>query len=223
MSQQVEARLPASQGHDPRSLPGHRQRGMGNPGLLPGRLPRPAGPGSGAPAEPRGSDATRVLSKGLCVLCRPRSPEPSGLQHSALIWPTANVAAPFVTTASFCFFLFFSKLLLFILLIPCGFLGQDLDYSSFHKPETETRWVMHPAKVQCCWYMAHSTHCQAAGREISNPSQDHLGLSAQSQAALHISSWAGGPGGANGSFRFSGASQSLFLLWWQLVTARMAP
>lgn len=81
---------------------------------------------------------------------------------------------------------------------------------------------MHPAKRQCHWYTAHSTRCQAAGGEISNPSQDHLGLSAHPQAALHISSQAGGPEDANGSFRFSGASQSLFLLWWQLVTVRMA-
>lgn len=112
-------------------LPGRRQRGKAwEPwaATLPWCFLHPARPGSRTPAELHSSDATQVLSKvsgpkGLCVLCRLRSLEPSGLQHSALTWPTANVAAAFVTTASFCFFFFFFFIIIYFADSLC-FLGK---------------------------------------------------------------------------------------------------
>lgn len=127
----------------------------------------------------------------------------------------------------FCYYCFILFLFIYLFRPSPLVLGQDPHNCPFPKPQTEMRWLMHPAKhrpQQCRWRRARSTRCQGMDRETSNPSRDHFGLSARPRAARHPSSGAGRPGDANGRLQFSGASRSLLLLqgWWQLMVVRVA-
>lgn len=124
-----------------------------------GRIP----PNSAGPMAPKCSPSAQVVPgpKGLCVLCPLRSPQPSGLEHSALTWPAADVAAAFVITASFCFFFFY----LFCPFPLLFWAGSALPPPSPPKPETETCWLMHPSQAPtAATPLAHGTPRSLPGR-----------------------------------------------------------